>query len=228
MHRKYRPRHYADRVQKARALMPDAAIGADVMVGFPGETDAEFEESRQFMAAMPFTYLHVFTYSERPGTPAAEEAVQVPMAVRKERNRVLRELAAAKNLAFRERMVGRTLSAVTLAETGIALTENYLKVELAARTRSERAGRCEDRRRDGRRGARGRAGDIAVRRLLRRGAKAQRKRRRRKKWFSWRIDDLARSVAFCGSIASLRSLRMGSPLPGRGTCGRRRFCPPLR
>ena len=132
MHRKYRPRHYADRVQKARALMPDAAIGADVMVGFPGETDAEFEESRQFMAAMPFTYLHVFTYSERPGTPAAEEAVQVPMAVRKERNRVLRELAAAKNLAFRERMVGRTLSAVTLAETGIALTENYLKVELAA------------------------------------------------------------------------------------------------
>ena len=132
MHRKYRPRHYADRVQKARALMPDAGIGADVMVGFPGETDAEFEESRQFMAAMPFTYLHVFTYSERPGTPAAEEAVQVPMAVRKERNRVLRELAAAKNVAFRERMVGRTLSAVTLAETGIALTENYLKVELAA------------------------------------------------------------------------------------------------
>jgi threonylcarbamoyladenosine tRNA methylthiotransferase MtaB len=131
MHRKYRPRHYADRVQKARALMPDAAIGADVMVGFPGETDAEFEESRQFMAAMPFTYLHVFTYSERPGTPAAEEAAQVPMAVRKERNRVLRELAAAKNLAFRERMVGRTLSAVTLAETEIALTENYLKVELA-------------------------------------------------------------------------------------------------
>jgi threonylcarbamoyladenosine tRNA methylthiotransferase MtaB len=132
MHRKYRPRHYADRVQKARVLMPDAAIGADVMVGFPGESDGEFEESRQFIAAMPFTYLHVFTYSERPGTPAAEEAAQVPMAVRKERNRVLRELAAAKNLAFRERMVGRTLSAVTLGETGMALTDNYLKVELAA------------------------------------------------------------------------------------------------
>jgi threonylcarbamoyladenosine tRNA methylthiotransferase MtaB len=132
MHRKYRPRHYADRVEKARGLMPDAAIGADVMVGFPGETDAEFEESRQFMAEMPFTYLHVFTYSQRPGTPAAEETAQVPMAVRKERNRELRALAAARNMAFRERMVGRTLSAVTLAETGIALTENYLKVELAA------------------------------------------------------------------------------------------------
>jgi threonylcarbamoyladenosine tRNA methylthiotransferase MtaB len=131
MHRKYRPRHYADRVMKSRALMPDAAIGADVMVGFPGETEAEFEDSRSFIESLPFTYLHVFTYSERPGTPAAENAEQVPMAVRKQRNRVLRELAASKNRAFRERMVGRTLSAVTLAETGIALTDNYLKVELA-------------------------------------------------------------------------------------------------
>jgi threonylcarbamoyladenosine tRNA methylthiotransferase MtaB len=130
MHRKYRPRHYADRVLKARTLMPDAAIGADVMVGFPGETDVEFEENRSFIEGLPFTYLHVFTYSERPGTPAAESGQVVPMSVRKQRNKVLRELAAAKNLAFRESMVGRTLSAVTLAETGIALTENYLKVEL--------------------------------------------------------------------------------------------------
>lgn len=132
MHRKYRPRHYADRVRKARAWMPDAAIGADVMVGFPGETDAEFEESRRFMAEMPFTYLHVFTYSERPGTPAAEDPASVPMAVRKERNRALRELAAVKNLTFRESMVGRTLSAVTLHEPGIALSGNYLKIALAA------------------------------------------------------------------------------------------------
>jgi threonylcarbamoyladenosine tRNA methylthiotransferase MtaB len=132
MHRKYRPKHYADRVQKARAWMPDAAIGADVMVGFPGETDAEFEDSRRFIEGLPFTYLHVFSYSERPGTPAAEEHAQVPMKVRKERNRVLRELAASKNLAFCESMVGRTLSAVTLHDTGTALSGNYLKVELAA------------------------------------------------------------------------------------------------
>lgn len=131
MHRKYRPRHYADRVWKARALMPDAAIGADVMVGFPGETDSDFEDSRRFIESLPFTYLHVFTYSERPGTPAAEDPDSVPMPVRKQRNRVLRELAAAKNLEFRERMVGRTLSAVTLHDTGTALTDNYLKVELA-------------------------------------------------------------------------------------------------
>jgi threonylcarbamoyladenosine tRNA methylthiotransferase MtaB len=131
MHRKYRPRHYADRVLQARALMPEAAIGADVMVGFPGETEADFEDSRRFIEALPFTYLHVFTYSERPGTPAAADPGQVPVPVRKERNRVLRELAAAKNRAFRERMVGRTLSAVTLHEEGMALSDNYLKVRLA-------------------------------------------------------------------------------------------------
>jgi threonylcarbamoyladenosine tRNA methylthiotransferase MtaB len=130
MHRKYRPRHYANRVCKARELMPDAAIGADVMVGFPGETESDFEESRSFIASMPFTYLHVFTYSERPGTPAALDAEPVPMAVRKARNRILRELADAKNLEFRSRMVGRTLSAVTLND-GHALSDNYLRIELS-------------------------------------------------------------------------------------------------
>jgi threonylcarbamoyladenosine tRNA methylthiotransferase MtaB len=130
MHRKYRPRHYADRILKARRLMPDAAIGADVMVGFPGETDAEFEESRVFIDSLPFTYLHVFTYSERPGTPAAADSRQVPIRVRKHRNRVLRELAAKKNLEFRRRMVGKKLSVVTLEEPFAALSDNYLKVEM--------------------------------------------------------------------------------------------------
>jgi threonylcarbamoyladenosine tRNA methylthiotransferase MtaB len=130
MHRKYRPQHYEQRIRKARAWMPDAAIGADVMTGFPGETDAEFEESRAFIESLPLTYLHVFTYSERPGTPAAECTDQVPMEVRKERNRILRELGARKNLEFRRSMMGRALSVVTLAEG--ALSDNFLKVELAA------------------------------------------------------------------------------------------------
>jgi len=138
MHRKYRPRHYADRIRKARALMPDAAIGADVMAGFPGETEADFEESRRFIESLPFTYLHVFTYSERPGTPAAADPQPVPIAIRKQRNRALRELAAAKNQEFRRRMVGKTLSAVTLHEPGIALTDNYLKVELAQQREANR------------------------------------------------------------------------------------------
>jgi len=131
MHRKYRPRHYADRVALARRLMPDCAVGADVMTGFPGETAADFEESRQFIESQPFTYLHVFTYSERPGTPAAEMPDAVPVPLRKERNRILRELAARKNLEFRRSMVGRTLSVVTLSEPGAALSGNYLKVQLA-------------------------------------------------------------------------------------------------
>jgi threonylcarbamoyladenosine tRNA methylthiotransferase MtaB len=109
--------------------MPDAAIGADVMTGFPGETEAEFEETRAFIASLPFTYLHVFTYSERPGTPAAA-APQVPMEVRRDRNRILRELAAEKNLEFRRRMLGRSLSVVTLSDG--ALSDNFLKVELAS------------------------------------------------------------------------------------------------
>jgi threonylcarbamoyladenosine tRNA methylthiotransferase MtaB len=132
MHRKYRPRHYEDRIRAARALMPDCAVGADVMVGFPGESDEEFEQSRAFIESLPFTYLHVFTYSARPGTPAADVAAQVPMPVRKERNRVLRELAAKKNEAFRRGFVGRTVSVVTLDDGPVALTDNYLKVELAA------------------------------------------------------------------------------------------------
>ncbi len=130
MHRKYRPRHYADRLEKARAWMPDAAIGADVMAGFPGESEAEFEETYQFIDSLPFTYLHVFTYSARPGTPAATAPMQVPMPVRKERNRRLRELAERKNAAFRLGFVGGSLSVVTLGQGKMALSSNYLKVEL--------------------------------------------------------------------------------------------------
>jgi threonylcarbamoyladenosine tRNA methylthiotransferase MtaB len=130
MHRKYRPRHYADRAMKARQLMPDAAIGADVMVGFPGETDELFEESRQFIQSMPFTYLHVFTYSERPGTPAATMPGAVPIRVRKDRNRILRDLANEKNLAFRKSLLGREFTAVTLDPPGLALTDNYIKATL--------------------------------------------------------------------------------------------------
>ncbi len=130
MKRRYRVRHYEDRLLSAARLMPEAAFGADVMTGFPGETEAEFEETLRFVSRMPFTYLHVFTYSERPGTPAASMEGRVPWEVRKERTRRLRQLAAEKNLAFRRRFPGRTLSAVTLGN-GRALTGNYLAVELA-------------------------------------------------------------------------------------------------
>jgi threonylcarbamoyladenosine tRNA methylthiotransferase MtaB len=145
MHRRYRPWHYREKIEKIRAAMPTAAIGADVMVGFPGETDAEFEETRRTIEQLPFTYLHVFTYSARPGTPAAVMPNQVPLSVARERNRILRDLAAQKKLAFMRSFVGRTIRAITLnrrvsTAPGFpvehsptftsALTDNYLKLQL--------------------------------------------------------------------------------------------------
>ena len=137
MHRKYRPWHYAEKIRKIHEAMPEAAIGADVMVGFPGESDELFTESRSFIEHLPFTYLHVFTYSSRPGTPSASMPDQVPVSVARERNHVLRDLAAAKNLEFRQRFLGKTVNAITL-QTGDeasteALTDNYLKVRITGR-----------------------------------------------------------------------------------------------
>ena len=138
MYRKYRPWHYREKIEKIRTALPDAAIGADVMVGFPGETDADFEQTRRMIDDLPFTYLHVFTYSARPTTPAAEMSDQVPARVARERNRALRELAAKKKLAFMRAFVGKTLPAITLSRTPTsagcdfteALTDNYLKLWL--------------------------------------------------------------------------------------------------
>ncbi len=134
MHRKYRPWHYREKILKVRAAMPTAAIGADVMVGFPGETDAEFDETRRMVEELPFTYLHVFTYSMRPGTPAAEQSDQVPFATARERNRVLREVAVEKQGAFRRSLVGTSVEAITLQSrneaTTEALTDNYLKIQV--------------------------------------------------------------------------------------------------
>jgi threonylcarbamoyladenosine tRNA methylthiotransferase MtaB len=134
MHRKYRPWHYAEKIRQIHEAMPDAAIGADVMTGFPGETDELFAESYDFIEHLPFTYLHVFTYSSRPGTSSAEMEDQVPVAAARERNRLLRELAARKNLEFRKRHLGKTLDVITL-QSGDgswteALSDNYLKVKL--------------------------------------------------------------------------------------------------
>src|SRR6184192_2482785 len=151
MHRRYRPWHYREKIEKIRAAMPAAAIGADVMVGFPAETDAEFEDTRRIIEELPFTYLHVFTFSARPGTAAALMPNQVPVRVARERNRILRELAAEKKQAFMRSFVGKQLTAITLNTTAglgcpaeqssakpfqtsssftSALTDNYLKLRL--------------------------------------------------------------------------------------------------
>jgi threonylcarbamoyladenosine tRNA methylthiotransferase MtaB len=112
-----------------------------VMVGFPGETDAEFDATRRMIEELPFTYLHVFTYSARPGTPAVAMLNQVQVHLARERNRMLRELAAEKKLAFMRGFVGKTVDAITLSVIGNdangefndALTDNYLKLHLRGR-----------------------------------------------------------------------------------------------
>jgi threonylcarbamoyladenosine tRNA methylthiotransferase MtaB len=142
MHRKYRPWHYREKILKIRGAMPRAAIGADVMVGFPGESAAEFAETQRIVEELPFTYLHVFTYSARPGTPAARQPGQVPVAVARERNGVLREIAAAKKREFLRSLVGTEVEAITLQAGGAdfteGLTENYLKVKIAGRLKANR------------------------------------------------------------------------------------------
>ena len=137
MHRWYRAAHYAERAELIRRLLPDAAIGADVIVGFPGESDADFDATARFIAALPFTYLHVFSFSERPGTGAANLGERVPAQVIRRRARALRALAEQKAAAFRATQSGCTLRALTLARSGDdwteALTGNYLKVRIPGR-----------------------------------------------------------------------------------------------
>jgi threonylcarbamoyladenosine tRNA methylthiotransferase MtaB len=135
MHRWYRAEHYARRVELIRERLPQAAIGADVISGFPGETEAEHAATLCFIEERPFTYLHVFSYSSRPGTRAASLAGHVAGAILKRRARELRALGEAKSGEFRRSQVGQTLRVLTLhrhpkdhpAYTP-ALSGNYLSV----------------------------------------------------------------------------------------------------
>jgi len=149
MHRRYRPWHYAEKVEAlARAAGPDLTLGADVMVGFPGETAGEFEETLELVRALPFGYLHLFPFSPRPGTRgwALHAQAPVPAAVVEERMAALRALAHRKSSEHRKKFVGRELDAITLhtpAELAgrgwtAALTENFLPLELAGRMAANR------------------------------------------------------------------------------------------
>jgi len=94
MKRRYATGLFRERVNRIKELLPDASVGADLIVGFPGETDDDFKQTREFVESLPLSYLHVFTYSERPGTPAAELPDQVPHEVRHERSRIMHDLAS--------------------------------------------------------------------------------------------------------------------------------------
>lgn len=135
MHRWYRAEHYARRVELIHDRLPHAAIGADVIAGFPGEADDDHAATLAFIEALPFTYLHVFSYSKRPGTKAASLSNHVPGAVIKRRARELRALGDRKAAAFRQSQMGRELRVLTLhpsedpasAHTP-ALSTNYLRL----------------------------------------------------------------------------------------------------
>ncbi|MGH9481779.1 MAG: MiaB/RimO family radical SAM methylthiotransferase, partial [Terriglobales bacterium] len=139
MRRRYRAAQYAERALGLRQRVPEAAIGADVLVGFPDESETEFEETLRLVEALPLTYLHVFTFSSRPGTEAAArlasgEWTATLAAVATERAARLRQIIAAKRAAFLARMAGAKLEVVTLhtpaGAPGLGLSDNYLEVAL--------------------------------------------------------------------------------------------------
>ena len=109
MQRNYNAGQYRDVIARIANHIPGVGLGADIIVGFPGETDAMFENTRRMVEELPFTYLHVFSYSPRPGTDAAKFNNNVPKSIKKERNRILTELGQAKAGCFRESLQGRVV-----------------------------------------------------------------------------------------------------------------------
>ncbi|MCF8031450.1 MAG: MiaB/RimO family radical SAM methylthiotransferase [Desulfarculaceae bacterium] len=129
MGRPYRPGQYAERVHAAREAMPGACLGADVLVGLPGEGEAEFAATRDLVASLPISYLHVFPYSPRPGTPAADMPGRPASETVKERAALLRALGREKRLAYYQAQVGRTLW-VIIEGSGLGRAANYCLVRL--------------------------------------------------------------------------------------------------
>ena len=133
MRRRYLRELYVDRVAQIKKVMPNACIGVDVIVGFPGETDEHFLETYTFLTELDISYLHVFTYSERDNTPAAEMGGIVSNKVRKKRSKMLRGLSAKKRRAFYESQLGTTHSVLFEGENKAGyihgFTENYVKVK---------------------------------------------------------------------------------------------------
>ena len=132
MKRRYLSGLYRDRVAQIKSLMPNACIGGDVIVGFPGETDEAFLETYNFIAGLDISYLHVFSYSERPNTEAITMGDVVPLAVRNKRSKMLRGLSAKKRRSFYEAQLGEKVNVLFENENKkgyiTGFSENYIKV----------------------------------------------------------------------------------------------------
>jgi threonylcarbamoyladenosine tRNA methylthiotransferase MtaB len=134
MRRRYKSSLYAAKVEHIKSLIPHAAIGVDVIVGFPGETEKHFNETYDFLHSLPVSYLHVFTYSERENTLAVEMGEVVPQSVRKDRNRRLRNLSAKKLHDFTQQHLGSVFPVLFEEEQQkgrmYGYTSNYIRVSL--------------------------------------------------------------------------------------------------
>jgi threonylcarbamoyladenosine tRNA methylthiotransferase MtaB len=144
MRRNYDTAYYRDIVTRARDLLPDAALGSDIIVGFPGESDESFERQMEFFDSLPLTYFHVFPYSVRSATLAASLPGQIPADVKKARARKMRELGTRKKREFYRRFLGRRVSVLVEGDSNIAgslrgYSRNYLPVTVrgAARVNEE-------------------------------------------------------------------------------------------
>ena len=132
MKRRYLTNLYQDRINSIKSLIPHCCVGADVMVGFPGETDQLFQDTYEFIRDLPLSYLHVFTYSERPNTPAVKHSDPVPVSTRHQRSKMLRILSDRKRREFYQGQLDRTHS--VLFEDDISdnlifgFTRNYIRV----------------------------------------------------------------------------------------------------
>ena len=132
MRRRYKRELYQERIDMVKSLMPDCAIGVDVIVGFPSESDQDFQDTFDFLHALEVSYLHVFTYSERTNTKAVELKEVVPVHIRNERNKILRNLSYQKMQYFRSSQLGKTRSVLFEQEEKSGMiegyTDNYIRI----------------------------------------------------------------------------------------------------
>lgn len=133
MRRPYTAAAYRRLVERIRAVMPHASIGSDVIVGFPGETDADFEESASWIEQLPLTHLHVFPYSDRPGTDASALDGKVEGAAIRDRGQRMRAIGHEMSVRFRRAQAGTIRRALSVDDGLSAVTDNFLKVRLAER-----------------------------------------------------------------------------------------------
>jgi threonylcarbamoyladenosine tRNA methylthiotransferase MtaB len=131
MRRPYTIEYYRELVNTIRQRMANASIGADIIVGFPGETDDDFEQLESYLETSPLTHLHVFPYSDRPGTIAAGLPGRVHGSTVRERSTRVRQISARLSNRFRESQVGQRHRALTIDDGSVAVTGNYLKVRIA-------------------------------------------------------------------------------------------------